>query len=153
MTENITYLHTQVVTRVHSSKMRIRRLQSRGSLYSEVQVDKVWNVLGSLYGEVQCITGNGHMEPPPSPWTEWQTWLITLPSRNFVGRRLWWCYATVHRGPSVAKYDHLISGRSRISQMGEANPRRGACTCWATVHSDHNITGTVLGAGIGWCCV
>ena len=95
MTENITYLHTQVVTRVHSRRMRTHRLQSRGSLYSEVQFDKVGGGMASvqlgtmsgkgqslgaslcsefpccvgesLYGEVQCITGNGRMDPSPSP--------------------------------------------------------------------------------------
>ena len=44
----------------------------------------------ALYNEVQCIMGNGHMGPPPSPpygYNDSQTWLKTLPSYSFVGGR------------------------------------------------------------------
>ena len=38
--------------------------------------------VGSLYSEVQCIMGNGHMGP-----VDRQTRVKTLPSRNFAGGR------------------------------------------------------------------
>ena len=41
----------------------------RRGLDSEVQLEQVWTFLrrGSLYDEVKCIMGNGHMAPSPSP--------------------------------------------------------------------------------------
>ena len=44
----------------------------------------------ALYGEVQCIMGNGHMGPAPPSRTkhnEWKTPVETLPSRNFIAKR------------------------------------------------------------------
>ena len=56
---------------------------SGGSLYSEVQVEQVWACLGCrarrvpvhwgpMWGEVQCIMGNGHMRPL---WTDRHTYM------------------------------------------------------------------------------
>ena len=35
------------------------------SLYSDIQIEQIWTCPGELYGEVKCITGNGHMSLPP----------------------------------------------------------------------------------------
>ena len=42
---------------------------------------------GSLYGEVRCIMGNGHMGPVPVDRMMDRDGLKTLPSRNFIGGR------------------------------------------------------------------
>ena len=39
----------------------------------------------ALYREVQCIIGDGHMDPYPCRQNDGQIWLKTLPFRNFVG--------------------------------------------------------------------
>ena len=62
----------------------------QSALHSEqvLELNKFEHVRGrgSLHGEVtNAIMGNGHMGSPP--WTDRQTRLETLPSRNFVGGR------------------------------------------------------------------
>ena len=56
---------------------------SGGSLYDEVQVKQVWICLGvPMYSVFECIMDNGPLAPL---WTDKQTRLKTLLSRNFVG--------------------------------------------------------------------
>ena len=46
------------------------------------------DVLGTLYNEVQCIIGKGHMGTPSPPPVDrhTHTYVKTLPSRNFVAK-------------------------------------------------------------------
>ena len=66
---------------------------SGGSLYSEVQVEQVWACLGCrarrvhwgpMWGEVQCIMGNGHMGPPVNIQTHIHDWKHNLPATSLA---------------------------------------------------------------------
>ena len=89
---------------------------------------------GCLYGDVQCIMGNGHVGTPP---LDRQTPMKILPSRNFVGR---WYKVRLQRSFACNKQFSFKSSPSFYrtpTKLRESNAF--SCVCWVGFSFDHYL--------------
>ena len=92
------------ITRKHSSRMSTARLPN-------VQWGSSWTILnmsgeGSLYGEVQCIIGDGHMGPPRAH-TDWHTDWKRYMAKTITFPKLHWRAVTI-RARNLLRHDSII---------------------------------------------